>query len=336
MPNTRFDVAGVGNAIVDVLAYAADRFLDLHGLTKGSMTLIEKDDAEKLYGHMGPAVECSGGSVANAIAAIASMGGKCAFMGKVGDDQLGGVFRHDIRSLGVEFNSPPVKGGPTTARCLILVTPDGQRTMQTYLGACNELSPTDVDEQIILDSKLTFLEAYLWDEEGGREAAKLAARIANNGGRLVAFNLADPGCVDDHRDDFMDFINNQVDILFANEREIMTLYGVSNFDDALQRVSGHCEIAALTRSSKGSIVISGTEVHVIDAEKVEQVVDTTGAGDNYAAGFLYGYTHGFGLGDCARMGNLAASHVIKHVGARPDVSLKDIITSRFEGRQVRK
>ncbi len=330
MPNTRFDVAGVGNAIVDVLAYAADRFLELHGLTKGSMTLVDEDVAAKLYDHMGPAVECSGGSVANAIAAIASMGGKCAFIGKVKDDQLGGVFRHDVRSLGVEFNVPPLKDGVSTARCLILVTPDGQRTMQTYLGACNSLGPDDIDEQIILDSKVTFLEAYMWEDERGQEAAKLAARIANNAGRQVAFNLADPGVVADHREEFMDFINNEVDILFANEGEIRTLYGVDNFDDALQQVSGHCEIAALTRSSKGSIVVAGTEVHVIDSDKVD-VVDTTGAGDNYAAGFLYGLTHGHKLGDCARMGNLAAAHVIGHVGARPDVSLKDLITKKFEG-----
>ncbi len=321
---TRYDVVGIGNAIVDVLAYAADRFLELHGLTKGSMTLVDEDVAEKLYGHMGPAVECSGGSVANAIAAIASLGGKCGFIGKVRDDQLGGVFRHDIRSLGVDFNVSPAKGGSPTARCLILVTPDGKRTMQTHLGACNDLGADDIDLDMVKAAKVTFLEAYMWDEAQGQEACVLASKTASGAGRMV------PGVVDDHREDFIDLINNHVDILIANEREIMTLYKVDRFDDALQKVSGHCEIAALTRSEKGSVVVTPSEVHILDPEKVDEVVDTTGAGDSFAAGFLYGYTHGYDLGDCARMGNMAAAHVIGHVGARPDVSLKNVITRRFE------
>jgi len=325
MAEPSFDVVGVGNAIVDVLAHADDAFLAAEGLAKGAMTLIDAAAAKDLYGKVGPAVECSGGSAANTIAALASLGGKGAFIGKVHDDQLGEVFRHDIRALGVAFDTPPDASGPPTATCLILVTPDAQRTMQTFLGACVTLEPGDIDEGLIAASRITYLEGYLWDPPGAKQAIVKAADAAHAAGRMVSLSLSDPFCVDRHRDEFLDLVDHHVDILFANEREIMSLYQVGSFDESLQAVRGHCRIAALTRSEKGSVVVAGDEIHVIDAEPVAKVVDTTGAGDAYAAGFLFGVTAGHGLAAAARIGSIAAAEVIAHMGARPETSLRALV-----------
>lgn len=329
MPNAKYDVVGIGNAIVDVLAHAEDSFLQSHGLIKGTMSLINSQTADKVYGEMEPALECSGGSVANTIAALALLGGRGAFIGKVCDDQLGAIFRKDIEALGVVFDSKPSRYSASTARCLILVTPDAQRTMQTYLGACVELGPDDIDENLIAGAHITYLEGYLWDPPKAKEAFVKAAIVARKAGRKVALSLSDPFCVDRHRDDFIDLVDNHVDILFANEAEITSLYQVPNFDAALQKVRGHCEIAALTRSAKGAVLISGGEVHVLDAEPLEKVVDTTGAGDAYAAGFLYGLTRGKNIYDCGRIGAVAAAEVIGHFGARPEVSLAKLVAKKL-------
>jgi sugar/nucleoside kinase (ribokinase family) len=329
MTQTDIDVIGIGNAIVDVLSQTDDDFLNENGLAKGAMTLIDADQAEGLYAKMGPGVEVSGGSAANTIACLASLGGKGAFIGKVRNDQLGDVFRHDIRAGGVTFDTKPKEDGAPTARCLIFVTPDAERTMQTFLGASVELGPDDIDEDLISRSAVTYLEGYLWDPPLAKEAFVKAAKIAAGAGRKVSLSLSDPFCVDRHRDDFLDLVNNHVDILFANEDEITSLYQVDNFDDALQHVRGHCEIAALTRSAKGSIVVAGDEVHVLDAHKVDKVVDTTGAGDSYAAGFLWGYTNGRGLAECGDIGGIVAAEIVSHYGARAETDLAKLVAEKL-------
>ena len=325
MSGTQFDVVGIGNAIVDVLARTDDHFLAQNRLSKGAMTIIDAQTAEELYGKMGPGVEVSGGSAANTIASIATLGGRGAFIGKVMDDQMGQVFRHDIRAVGVAFDTLSTVNGAPTARSLIFVSEDAERTMQTYLGACIELGPDDVDPQIIESSQITYLEGYLWDPQQAKEAFIKAAKVAQQAGRQVSLSLSDPFCVDRHRGEFIDLVNSHVDILFANEEEIKSLYQVDSFDAALQHVKGHCEIAALTRGSKGSIIISGDNIHILDAEKVEKVVDTTGAGDAYAAGFLFGYTQGKDLGACGELGGILAAEIISHYGARPDTDLKELV-----------
>jgi len=329
MPNAKYAVTAIGNAIVDVLAHAEDEFLRDQKLVKGAMTLIDAPGAERLYGLMAPGVEASGGSAANTVAGLAALGGTAAFIGKVADDQLGKVFGHDIRAVGVDFDTKPLKKGATTARCLIFVTPDAQRTMQTFLGACVELGPEDVDAKKVADSQVVYLEGYLWDPPRAKEAFLKAAGIAKDAGRKVSLSLSDAFCVDRHRDEFRDLIEKHVDILFANENEIKSLYQVSDFDLALQRVRGNCEIAALTRSEKGSVVIRGDEIHVVDAEKVAKVVDTTGAGDAYAAGFLYGYTEGQDLRRCARLGGILAAEIISHYGARAESDVKKLAAKAF-------
>jgi len=326
---TKYDVTGIGNAIVDVLAHADDGFLESEGLTKGAMTLIGADESLNLYDKISQAIECSGGSAANTIAGLASLGGAGAFIGKVHDDQLGAVFRHDIRALGVAFESAPATDGPPTATSMILVTPDAERTMMTFLGACVDLGPGDVDEDLIKASKITYLEGYLWDPPGAKEAFVKAADAAHQAGRKVSLSLSDPFCVDRHRDEFRDLAEHHVDILFANEEEIMSLYQTDDFDVALSHVRGHCEIAALTRSEKGSVIVSGDEVHEINAEPVAQLVDTTGAGDAYAAGFLHGVTTDRDLRVSGRMGGICAAEVISHLGARPDVSLKNLVEEKL-------
>lgn len=330
MAETPLDVVGIGNAIVDVIAHTEEKFLDDNGLIKGAMTLIDAAEAEALYWKMGAAVECSGGSAANTLAGLASLGGKGAFIGKVRNDQLGGIFRHDIRAAGVEFPVEPSTDGPPTARCLILVTPDAHRTMQTFLGACVELGPGDIDARVIGRAKVTYLEGYLWDPPAAKEAFKKAAELAHQAGNKVALTLSDPFCVDRHRAEFKDLVSNHVDILFANELEVFSLYEVDGFDEALQAVRGHCEVAALTRSDKGSVVLSGDEIHIIDAEPVERVADTTGAGDLYASGFLYGLTRGADLVTCGRLASIAAAEVIGHFGARPEVSLADLVRAKLQ------
>ncbi|HUI16689.1 MAG TPA: adenosine kinase [Alphaproteobacteria bacterium] len=319
--NARFDVVGIGNAIVDVLARTEDAALEDLGLAKGSMTLIEASAAEALYRHMGPGIECSGGSAANTIAGLASLGGKAAFIGKVKSDQLGRVFRHDIVSLGVHFTTPPAASGPSTARCLVFVTPDAQRTLQTYLGASVALGPEDIDEAVVAAAQVTYLEGYLYDPPRAKEAFRKACDIAHRRGRKVALSLSDPFCVTRHRSAFRELVAGEIDILFANEHEITALYESADFDAALQAVRGQCEIACLTRSDKGSVIVAGDEVHVIDPAPVAQVVDTTGAGDLYAAGFLYGRTHGHGLAASGRLASLCAAEVIGHLGARPETPL---------------
>ena len=319
------DVVGLGNALVDVLSHEADAFLSDHGLTKGSMALIDADEATRLYAAMGPGVEVSGGSAANTMVGIASFGGSAAFLGRVAADELGTVFGHDIRAAGVDFVNVPAPDGPPSGRCLILVTPDAERTLNTFLGAAAEFGPEDVDPDLIASAQVTYLEGYLWDQPRAKEAFRHAAALAHGAGRRVALTLSDGFCVDRHRADFLALVEDEVDILLANEAEICALYEVDRFDDALQRVNHHCEVAALTRSAKGAVVVSGDEVHVVDAVAVPTgVVDTTGAGDLFAAGFLYGFTHGYDLGTSGRLGAVAAAEVIGHLGARPERSLADL------------
>lgn len=329
MTNPRFDVAGIGNAIVDVLTQTDDAFLEREGLAKGAMTLVDEAQAATVYDKAGPAMECSGGSAANTIAVMARLGAKCAFMGKVKDDAFGRIFGHDIRSLGVHFDTAAATDGPATANCLVLVTPDAQRTMLTYLGASIHLKPADVDLDVIKDARVTYLEGYLWDPEDAKQAFRTAAAAARDAGREVALSLSDPFCVDRHRADFLDLIEGHVDILFANEAEILSLYQVDDFDAAVDKVKGHCKIAALTRSEKGSVVVSGDDVTAVAATPVDKVIDTTGAGDAYAAGFLYGYTRDEDLAVCARMGGIAAAEVIAQIGARPETDIKAAMTFKL-------
>ncbi len=321
MTELSFDVVGIGNAIVDVLTQADDALVEAQGLPKGSMTLIDGQRAENLYAQMGPAREISGGSAANTLAGVAALGGRAAFIGKVRNDQLGGIFRHDIRAAGVHFETPPATSGPPSGRCLIFVTPDAQRTMATFLGAATELGPDAVDPEVIAAAKVTYMEGYLFDPPAAKEAFVRAAEIARGAGRKVSLTLSDPFCVERHRNAFRDLVEHHVDILFANEHEICALYEVSDFDAALQAVRHHCEVAALTRSERGSVVLAGDEIHVVDAAPLDRLVDTTGAGDLYAAGFLFGYTRGDSLYDCGRIGAIAAAEVISHFGARPEVDL---------------
>lgn len=322
-----YDVVGIGNAIVDVIARADDSFLAQEALAKGSMALIDADQAEALYARMGAALECSGGSAANTIAGIASLGGKAAFIGRTRNDQLGSVFAHDIRALGVEFRTAHAAGGAPTARCLVLVTPDAQRTMCTYLGACIDLGPEDIDPTLIKSAKVLYLEGYLWDPVRAKEAFLAAMKIARENGTKVALSLSDSFCVDRYRDEFLDLVKNHVDILFANEAEICALYQTASFDEAAESVRADCEIAALTRSAKGSVIVSGNQTHAIPAHPVDEVVDTTGAGDLYSAGFLFGYTRGQSLADCGRLASIAAAEIISHIGARPAVSLAELIAA---------
>jgi sugar/nucleoside kinase (ribokinase family) len=318
------DVVGLGNALVDVLSHESDAFLARHGLVKGTMHLVDEARAGALYAAMGPGVEISGGSAANTIVGVASLGGRAHYVGKVAADQLGEVFAHDLRAVGVGYTTPPATGGPSTGRCLIVVTPDAQRTMNTYLGASVQLGPPDVDGRLIARARILYLEGYLFDPPAAQEAFRVAADLAHGAGRKVALTLSDPFCVDRHRAAFRELVERHVDIVFANEAEICALYQAPDFDAALQRVRHHCEIAALTRSERGSVIIRGDEVHVIDAHPVDAVVDTTGAGDLYAAGFLFGLSRGLSLGTCGRLGALAAAEVISHVGARPVKPLDEL------------
>lgn len=332
MTDNALNVVGIGNAIVDVLSRGDDTFLDRHGLVKGAMSLIDADTAEAVYGAMGPGVEVSGGSAANSMAGIASLGGTSAFIGKVRDDLLGDVFTHDIRAIGVRYETPPASTGLGTARCLIVVTPDAQRTMQTFLGASQDLGPDEIDSVTVAAAEVTYLEGYLFDPPKAKEAFVKAAKIAHEAGRRVALTLSDQFCVDRHRDDFRNLVEGHVDVLFANESEILSLYEAPDFDAALQAVRGKCDIVALTRSEKGSVLLRGSgEVHVIDAAPVDKVVDTTGAGDLYAAGVLYGLTNGLDLPTSGRIGSIAAAEVIGHMGARPETPLKDLVAGLVAG-----
>jgi sugar/nucleoside kinase (ribokinase family) len=313
---SRFDVLTIGNALVDVLAFAEDDFVARTGVEPGAMTMVDAARSDEIYAEMGPATETSGGSAANTASGVASFGGRAAYIGRVSDDTFGKVFSHDLRSVGVHFDVSPATTGAPTGRCLVIVTPDAQRTMYTFLGAGAELDETYIDEALVASSAVTYLEGYAWDPPPAKKAVRRAAAIAHRADRRVALTLSDPFCVERHRDEFLELIERDVDILFANEHEITMLYEVDTFDEALHRVRGHCEIAALTRGAHGSVIVAGEDVHVIDAQPVA-VVDTTGAGDLYAAGFLYGLTHGYELATCGRLASLGAAEVISHLGPRP-------------------
>jgi sugar/nucleoside kinase (ribokinase family) len=325
MTQANLDVLGIGNAIVDVIAHAEEDFLEREALVKGTMTLIDAARAEALYQMMGPAIEASGGSASNTMAGIASLGGNGAYIGKVRDDFLGQVFRHDITAIGVRYETPAVTSGPGTARCLILVTPDGQRTMNTYLGACVDLGPDDIDAEIVAAAGITYLEGFLFDPPQAQSAFRKAAAIAHAAGHRVALSLSDPFCVGRHRDDFRDLVDGHVDILFANEAEICSLYETHDFAAAAAAVRGQVSIAALTRSAAGSVILTSDAEHRVAAAPVAHVVDTTGAGDLYASGFLYGLTHGLPLPICGEIGSLCAAEIISHVGARPEVKLSELV-----------
>ena len=324
---TLYDVAAIGNAIVDVIAPASDDFLIEEGLVKGSMMLIDDARAASLYGRMAAAIEASGGSAGNTVAGVASLGGRAVHIGKLGRDQLGDVFAHDMDAIGARFAGGRMSGATPTGRCLISVTPDGQRTMSTCLGAAAQLSPADVDPAVIEAARTVYLEGYLFDPEPARRAFAKAAALARGAERLIALTLSDAFVVERHRGALLGFIDGEVDILFANEAEITSLFETDNFDAAVRAVRGRAKIAAITRSGQGSVVVAGDAIHQIEAARVEKVVDTTGAGDQYAAGFLFGLAQGRSLDYCGRLGSLAAAEVISHYGPRPQVSLKDLATT---------
>ena len=328
MAEAKYDVVGLGNAIVDVISQADDEFLIRESIAKGGMTLIDEGRAEDLYQAMPSAIESSGGSAANTIAGLGSFGGNGAFIGKVADDLLGKIFDHDITAQGIAYSTPKLPEG-STARCLILVTPDAERSMNTYLGACQELAPGDVDADMVAASSITYLEGYLWDPEHAKDAFRKAIKVAKEAGRKVALSLSDSFCVERYRDEFRALIENgDIDILFANEAEILALTEVETFDEAMQKFRHLDMIAALTRGAKGSVILKGDEVHMVDAEPVDQVLDTTGAGDLFAAGFLYGLTKGRDLYNCGQIGGLAAAEIISHYGARPEKSLADLLKAK--------
>lgn len=329
MPDKVIDVVGIGNAIVDVIAHCDEDFIARMALNKGAMTLIDTARANALYDAMGAAIESSGGSGANTTVGVASLGGRAAFIGKVGNDQLGGIFRHDIRAVGVQFDIAPATSDTPTARSMILVTPDAERTMNTYLGACQELTPADVDPHLIQRAKVTYMEGYLWDPPLAKEAFLKAARIAHDAGQEVSLTLSDAFCVQRYLSEFQDLVKNHVDILFANTSEILALWQTEDWDEAVRQTRQHCDLAALTRSEKGSVIVTAEEVHEIPAWPVDRVVDLTGAGDLYAAGFLYGYTHGRDFAACGRIASLAAGEVISHVGARPETPLAELVLQRL-------
>jgi sugar/nucleoside kinase (ribokinase family) len=318
------DVVAIGNALVDIIGHCDDAFLAAHGRAKGSMQLVDVPTVERLYAAMGPGIEISGGSAANTMAGVASFGGKSGFIGKVATDQFGEVFRHDIRAAGVTFETAPAGGGEPTGRSLILVTPDGQRTMNTFLGVSPHLGNGEVDAELIRSACILYLEGYLFDQPDAKAAFRQAAEIAAKAGRPVALTLSDPFCVDRHRAEFLELVKKSVDILFANEAEIASLYETSSFDVAAQRVRGDIKFAALTRSEKGSLILAGGSSIAIPAAPVAQVVDTTGAGDLYAAGFLFGVARNMDLEVAGKLGSLAAAEVISHVGARPQMPLLEL------------
>ena len=324
MTELRFDILGIGNAMVDVVTRVEDTFLSRHGMHKGAMILVDDKAAETLYAAMPPGTESSGGSAGNTCAVAAALGARVAYLGKVADDQLGEVFAHDMRAQGVHFPSPRLTGGAPTARCLILVTPDGQRTMNTYLGACVTFGEADVDEELVASAAVTYLEGYLFDPPAAQVAFRRAAAAAHRSGRQVALSLSDAFCVGRHREAFRDLVAGHVDILFANETEITSLYEKNTFEEAAEAARADVALAALTRSEAGSVILRGDETVTVAAESA-RLVDTTGAGDAYAAGFLTGWTAGKPLAVCGRMGSVAAAEIISHYGARPEADLKALM-----------
>ncbi len=320
-----FDVVGIGNALVDVIAHADDPFLDAHELVKGAMTLIDTERAVSLYGVLPTAVEMSGGSAANTMCGVASFGGRAAYLGKVSDDDLGRVFGHDLRAVGVQFRAGQPDPQTPTGRCLIVVTPDAQRTMNTYLGVSSLYSPADLDLATIADAQVLYMEGYLFDRDAAKVAFRTAASIAHQAGRQVSLTLSDSFCVDRHRADFRRLVAEDVDILFGNDDELRALYEVDDLDRAVASLRRDGTLAAITCGKAGSLIVTTDEVIEVPAEPVEHVVDTTGAGDLYAAGFLYGLTHGELLPECGRLGSIAAAEVISHVGPRPLVELRRLV-----------
>src|ERR1044071_8234361 len=329
MASPRYDLLGVGNAIVDVIAKTDDKFLVTHGMIKGAMTLIDEPRAKAIYEAMGTTTESSGGSAANTIVGAASLGARTAFIGKVKNDKLGGAFTHDIRANGVAFDVKPATDGPASASCYILVTPDGERTMNTYLGAAQNLFPADIDEKAVADAAITYLEGYLGAPPHAKEAFVKAASIAHKAGRKVALTLSDAFCVDRYRDEFRKLMRDKtVDILFANENELRSLYQTADFDTALEALRGEIALAVVTRSEKGCVVVQGAVTERVPAAPIKQMVDATGAGDLFAAGFLVGYSRGKDLRTSAQLGALAAAEVIQHVGARPLTPLKALVEAQ--------
>ena len=325
MTAAKYDVLGIGNAIFDVLVQTDEGFLSRHGMTKGGMSLIDEDRAAAIYRDMGPATEMSGGSAANTIVGIASLGARAAYVGKVRDDKIGHLYTHDIRAAGVAFETKPAGNGPATGCSYILVTPDGERTMNTYLGAAQELMPADIDADQVAASAFVYLEGYLWDPKSAKEAFVKAAAIAHQAGRQVALTLSDSFCVDRYRGEFLELMRGgTVDLVFANEAELHSLYQTSDFETALRQLRSDIGLAAVTRSEKGCVVVSSTGVTTVPAFPVNKVVDTTGAGDLFAAGFLFGLSRGAGHENAGKLGGLAAAEVIQHIGARPQVSLKEL------------
>jgi len=325
MPSARFDVLGIGNAIVDVIARTEEDFLLKQGMHKGTMALIDEARAQAIYDAMGPAIETSGGSAANTIVGLASLGSRAAFIGKVKDDELGRTFAHDIRAAGAAYTTPPAADGPSTARCYVLVTPDGERTMNTYLGAAQDLHPADIDADLVAASAVLYLEGYLWDPKNAKDAFLKAAQIAHGAERTVALSLSDAFCVDRWRAEFLQLMRScTVDLVFANETELHSLYQTADFDTAIAALRADVSAAVVTRSEKGCMVISPEGTEAVPAFPVERVIDTTGAGDLFAAGFLSGLACGADDRICGRLGALAAAEVIQHLGARPEASLRDL------------
>jgi sugar/nucleoside kinase (ribokinase family) len=325
MTSAKYDVLGIGNAIFDVLVQTDDGFLDSHGMTKGGMALIDEARAASIYRDMGPATEMSGGSAANTIVGIANLGARAAYVGKIKDDQIGGLYAHDIRAAGVAFETRPAPGGPATGCSYILVTPDGERTMNTYLGAAQDLTPADIDEAQIAASAILYLEGYLWDPASAKEAFVNASTIAHGAGRQVALTLSDSFCVDRYRDEFLGLMRNgTADLIFANEAELRSLYQTQDFDAALTQLRNDVKLGVVTRGEKGCVVASSEGVIAVPASPIQKLVDTTGAGDLFAAGFLFGLVRGAGYEKAGMLGGLAAAEVIQHIGARPQVSLKEL------------
>ncbi len=330
MSETQYDVIAIGNAIVDVMSPCEDSLIDELGMTRGGMTLVDTDGAERLYAAMGPAKEISGGSAANTLAGLAALGAKCAFIGQVADDQLGEVFAHDIRAGGIHFDTPTRPGEPPTARCLIFVTPDGQRTMNTFLGASQFLPSSALDDALIASAGVLYLEGYLWDPEEPRAAMRKAIAAARAAGRKVAFTLSDGFVIDRHGDDFRALIDDGlIDILFANHLELAALTGKPDFHDGIAALKDKVPTLVVTRSAEGAVAVSNGEHAEVAAEPIEEVVDTTGAGDLFAAGFLFGHVRGEPLVTCLRRGAIAAAEIISHYGARPEANLQELMAERL-------
>src|ERR1700704_2803586 len=323
MTEAKYDVLGIGNAIFDVLVRTDERFLAAHGMTKGGMARIDEARAAAIYRDMGPAVEISGGSAANTIVGVANLGARAAYVGKVRDDQIGRMYIHDIRAAQVAFETKPAADGPATGCSYILVTPDGERTMNTYLGAAQELMPGDIDAAQVAASAMVYLEGYLWDPKSAKEAFVKASTIAHDAGRPGALTLSDSFCVDRYRGEFLELMRSgTVDLIFANEAELHSLYQTSDFDTALKQLAKDVKLGVVTRSEKGCIVAAGDTVTAVPAFPIDKMVDTTGAGDLFAAGFLFGLVRGAGHENAGSRGARAAAEVIQHIGAGPQISLK--------------